>query len=177
MPWLLLHAPPDARTFDGDEAWTEAEGVKMADILIACIVSHAGSADAGGAARFQHLGKYLRDLASLTIDDFEAFVNAAQQLRNLAATTLLETRLREHRASPAFWADDVRRTIDALRKTVTKSDYIVPRELRNADDLNSTRRLTPRLVSKFGGLLEAWPALVEAARRLRTNGCRVSEPL
>ena len=177
MPWLLLHAPPDPRAFDGDEAWTEAEGVKMADILIACIVSHAGSADAGGAARFQHLGRYLRDLASLTIDDFEAFVNAAQQLRNLAATTLLETRLREHRASPAFWADDVRRTIDALRKTVTKSDYIVPRELRNADDVNSARRLTPQLVSKFGGLLEAWPALVEAARRLRTNGCRVSAPL
>jgi len=53
----------------------------------------------------------------------------------------------------------------------------VPRELRNADDANGARRLTPQLVSKFGALLEAWPALVEAARRLRTNGCRVSEPL
>ena len=177
IPWLLLHAPPDPRAFDRDEAWTEAEGVKIADILISCIVPHAGTADAGGAARFQQLGKYLRDLGSLPTDDFEAFVGAAQQLRNLAATTLLETRLREHRALPDFWADDVRRTIDALRKTATKSDYIVPRELRNADDANGARRLTPQLVSKFGGLLEAWPALVEAATCLRTNGCRVSEPL
>ena len=177
MPWLLLHAPSEPRAFDGDEAWTEAEGVKIADILIACITSHAGSADVSAAARFQSLGKYLGDLASLRLDDFEAFVTAAQQLRNLAATTLLETRLREHRASPAFWADDVRRTIDALRGTVTKRDYIVPRELRNADDAKSARRITPQLVAKFGGLLEAWPALVEAARRLRMKGCRVSEPL
>ena len=178
LPWVLFHAPPEPRAFDGNEAWTEAEGVKIADILIACIVSHdIGSVNDSDAARLQRLGKYLRDLGSLTIDDFEAFVSAAQHLRNLAATTLLETRLREHGASPAFWADDVRRTIDALRKTATRSDYMVPRDLRNGRDVSSARRLTRALVSKFGELLEAWPTLVEAARRLRADGCRVSEPV
>jgi len=177
LPWVLCHAP-ELRAFDGNEAWTEAEGVKIADILMACILSHdtAGAHD-GDAARLQRLGKYLRDLGSLTIEDFEAFVSTAQQLRNVAATTLLETRLREHGASPAFWADDVRRTIDALRQTVTRRDYLVPRDLRDGRDANSARRLAQELVLKFGALLEAWPTLVEAARRLHANDCRVSDPL
>jgi hypothetical protein len=114
-------------------------------------------------------------LASLKTGDFEAFVRSAQQLRNLTFTALLEARLSEHRASPAFWADDVRKTIDLLRRTATRSDYIVPRDLEKARDLDSARRLAQELVAKFGELVQAWPTLVEATGRLRANGCRVSE--
>ena len=57
---------------------------------------------AGPGARLQRLGRYLRELASLKTEDFEAFVRSAQQSRNLTFTALLETRLREHQ-----WASRV----------------------------------------------------------------------
>jgi hypothetical protein len=148
----------------------------MADVIMAAILSHdaGGTAESDTAARLQRLGKYLRDLGSLTIDDFETFVGSARQLQNLAATAALEACLREHGAAPDFWADDVRRTIDALRKTAARSDYMVPRDLRGGRDLTSARMLAQELVVKFGALLEAWPTLVETTRRLRAIGCRVS---
>jgi hypothetical protein len=165
LPSVLLHAPAEPRAFAEDEAWTESVRVRMADILIGSILVHGAGP----------LGPYLRSLASLKPADFEAFVRSAQQMRNLIFTTLLETRLSEYGASPAFWAEDARKAIDVLRRTAARSDYIVPRDLGNAGDLDSARRLAQELMGKFGELVEAWPALVEATSRLRANGCRVSE--
>ena len=178
LPSALLHAPPEPRRFAGDEAWTEPKRVRMADVLIAATLVHDVAPAAGGpSARLHRLGQYLRELASLKSEDFEAFLRSAQQLRTMAFTALLETRLREHSDGPAFWADDVRQAIAFLRGTATRNDYIVPRDLGNAGDEEDTRRLTQQLVAKFGQLLETWPALVEAASRLRAKGCRVSVPV
>jgi hypothetical protein len=86
---------------------------------------------------------------------------------------LLEGRLGEH-GGPAFWADDVRRAITVWRETATRDDCIVPRDLGSGGDDEDTRRLSQQLVAKFGRLVEAWPALVDATVRLRAKGCRVS---
>ena len=40
--------------------------------------------------------------------------------------------------------------------------------------MDEARTLTRQLVLKFGRLLEAWPDLVEAAKRLRANGRRLA---
>ncbi len=177
LPSVLLHAPAEPRAFAGDEAWTEPERVRMADVLISSILTHA--ADDGGTDkdRLQRLGKYLRELASLRIEDFEAFVTSAQQLRNLTLTTLLEARVSQHGASPTFWADDVRKTIDLLRRAAARKDYIVPRDLGSVRDAGTARHLSRELTAKFGEVVEAWPTLVEAATRLRAKGCRVSAPI
>jgi len=178
LPWTLLHTPEPHRSFDRDEAWTEAAGINIADILIASILSHnAGDESESDEARLTRLGRYFRDLGSLTPADFWAFVGTTQQIRTLAATTLLETHLREHAAAPVFWADDVKRMIATLRETATRGDYVVPRDLREGRDESRARVLTRELVSRYGELLEAWPALVESARRLHAKGRRVSEPV
>ena len=104
-------------------------------------------------------------------------MRSAQQLRNLTFTALLETRLREHSGRPEFWADDVRKAIDLVRRTATGKDYIVPGDLGNAHSVDDARRITQEVVAKFGELLEAWPALVEATKRLRAAGHRLSDPV
>jgi hypothetical protein len=178
LPSVLLHTPPGHRAFAGDEAWTEPERVRIADVLIASILVHAaGPLTAGPGARLQRLGRFLRELASLKTEDFEAFVRSAQQLRNLTFTALLETRLREHSGRPEFWADDVRKAIDLVRRTATGKDYIVPGDLGNAHGVDDARRITQEVVAKFGELLEEWPALVEATKRLRAAGHRLSDPV
>jgi hypothetical protein len=178
LPQVLLHAPLEPRAFVGDEAWTEAARVRMADILIGSTLVHdVAPATGGHGTRLRRLGTYLRELASLKSEDFEAFVGGAQQMRNLTFIALLESRLNEHHAAPAFWADDVRRTIDVLRRTATRPDYIVPRDVGIAGDVDSARHLAQELVGRFGELVDAWPTLVEATTRLRAKGCRLSEPV
>lgn len=178
LPPALLHAPRESRGFAGDEAWTEPERIRMADVLIASILAvHPGPPAAGPGDRLRRLGAYLRELASLETRGFEAFVRGAQQMRNLTFTALLETRLGEHGGRPAYWAEDVRKTIEYLRRAAAGKDYVVPRDLGDALDVDAARLLTRELVEKFGELLEAWPVLVEAARQLRARGCRVSDPV
>jgi len=176
LPTALLHAPRESRAFAGDEAWTEPTRVRMADILIASILAlHPGAPATAHGEKLRRLGAYLRELASLETAGFEAFVRGAQQMRNLTFTTLLETRLSEHGSRPGYWAEDVRKTIGFQRRAAAGKDYVVPHDLGDALDVDAARLLSRDLVAKFGELLEAWPALVEATRQLRARGYRVSD--
>jgi hypothetical protein len=64
--------------------------------------------------------------------------------------------------------------IELMSKASLAEDYLVPRDLRLGRDADEASRLGQELVGKFGELLEAWPTLVDAAKRLRVNGCRLA---
>ena len=84
----------------------------------------------------------------------------------------LEGQLRRYGGQPGFWADDVRRVLDALHETLTGGDFVVPEDLAGAFGREQGRALLPRLVRRFGEALQAWPDVVEAARQLRARGER-----
>ena len=165
LPWVMLHAPEPARTFAPDEMWMDAATIRMADIVMDCIQSGGNAVD---------LGLHLRDLGSLGLADFEANIRGAQQVRNFAFITILQTHLHANGASPGFWAEDLQRMMDLTSQASAAEDYMVPRDLRAGRDVNATRQLSQELIAKFGELLEAWPAMVDAAKRLRAKGRRVS---
>jgi hypothetical protein len=176
LPWILLHAPEPPRAFAPNEMWVDAAAVRMADIVMACVLGHvAQTGPATAATRWADLGKYLRGLGSLNSPDFEAQVSSLQQFRNFASITALHSQLHAHGASPAFWADDTKRMIELLSKASTAEDYLVPRDLRHGRDAGAARLLRQELLGRFGQFLEVWPALVAAARRLRANGRRLTE--
>jgi hypothetical protein len=178
LPSVLLHAPQEHRSFADGAASADAASVRIADVLIAVIQAHKlTSMEEGDDVRLARLGSFLGDLASLETDDFARVAGTTQQLRTLAATALLEQRLREHAGAPGFWADDVKKTIETLRGTAANGDYIVPRDLSEGRDRHSALELARELVMKYGELLDAWPVLVESARRLKARDCRVSEPV
>jgi len=154
--------------------------VRMADLMIASILVHGGDdghAEAGDAGRWQRLGRFLRELASLRLEEFAAFVTSAQHLRDLTLSSLLETRLGQCGGRPEFWAGDVRRTIDLLRNAPASPDYVVPRDLGAEFDSTAARGLSRELAGRFGELLDAWPALVEAAGAVRAQDSRLSQPV
>jgi len=176
LPWILLHAPEPPRMFTPEDLWADAEAVRMPDVVMAGILSHdASSGHFSAATRLSGLGKHLQWLGSLSSTDFEARLRTVQQFRNFAFITLLQSQLRTHAASPDFWADDVRRMIDLMSRAPAAEDYLVPRDLRQGRDVGTARELGRELIGKFGELLEAWPALVAAATRVRAKGCRLSE--
>jgi hypothetical protein len=178
LPWILLHAPEPPRAFAPGELWADATTVRMADLAIAGVVAdQTPKGHVTTATRLADLGHHLRWLGSLNASDFEAHVRTVQQFRNLAFTTVLQGQLQTYGASPGFWADDVRRMIELISKASTAEDYLIPRDLRHDADVDEARRLAQELLRKFGELLEAWPTMVAAARRLRVNGYRLTEAL
>jgi hypothetical protein len=176
LPWVLLHAPEPPRVFTQDDLWADAGSVRMADIVIAAVLAHQPrQGHMPVAARLADLGKHLQWLGLLSSAEFEARLHTVQQFRNLALITVLESQLQTYGASPSFWADDLRRTIELMSKASTAQDYLVPRDLRRCREAGEARRLGQELLRKFGELVEAWPALVAAAGRLKVNGSRLTE--
>jgi hypothetical protein len=176
LPWVLLHAPEPPRAFAPEEMWADAAAVRMADIVIAGVLDHqTRTGHVTTTARLADLGKHLRWLGSLSYPDFEAHVRTVQQFRNFAFITALHGQLHAFGAPPGFWADDVRRMIELTSQASTSEDHLVPRDLRHGRDAGAARQLGQELVGKFGELLEAWPAMVGAAKRLRVKGWRLSQ--
>ncbi|MEK7863813.1 MAG: hypothetical protein AAB295_11190, partial [Chloroflexota bacterium] len=116
LPWTLLHAPAEKRSFTADDLWRKSEGLRTADVLLACIgACEAGSATLSDGERLRGLGRRLTALGSLEPGEFEEFLRLQLWRRAAAYAAALETLLRVHGESPRFWADDVKRTLDTLR--------------------------------------------------------------
>lgn len=176
LPWIVMHAPEPPRVFAPEDLWADAAAVRMADIVIAGLLAHESRPGlVPTAGRLADTGKHLRWLSSLSWAEFESRLRTVQQFRNLAFTTVLESRLQTYGAAPSFWADDVRRMIELMSKSSAGNDYLVPRDLRQGRDSGAARQLSQELLGKFGELLEAWPSMVAAATRLRGNGCLMAE--
>lgn len=178
LPWALVHAPPEPRSFSEDALRRKTTGLRTADILISCIAGHeAGPGTLSDQERLRGLGRHLIALGSLERREFEEFLRVQLWRRAGAYAAALESLLLAYGESPSFWADDIKRTLDTLRAALPKEDYTVPRDLLAGRTVDEARALTRRLVLKFGQLLEAWPDIVDAARHLRDTGRRLVHPL
>lgn len=149
----------------------------MADVVIDCMMTAAIPAGTDSdAARAVQLGAHLRHVGTMVPRDFDAFVRSAQQHRAAAFTTVLSGQLQTFGSSPAYWVEDVKRLIERLAQAPARPDFTVPTDLRVRHDVADARRLSQELVVKFGELLDAWPAVVDAATRLSLAGSRLSMP-
>ena len=178
LPWVLLHAPTAPRAFAPDDVWSDGGSVRMADVVIACVLGHqAGNRHFTDATRLRRLGQHLQKLGSLKLLDFEAHVRSVQRYRAHAFITILQSHLQVHGESPRFWAEDAKQMIALMLKATTTDEYVVPRDLREGRSVERARRFSQHLVARFGEVLEAWPTIVAAARRLRANGSRLTTKL
>jgi hypothetical protein len=168
LPWALLHRPPDTRDASPDALWSDADGIRMADIMIACILATGMTAESD-AARVTQLGERLRAIGSLAPQDFDAFVRSMQQHRIAAFTAIVSSRLHAAAPPPPYWTADAERLIERLTSAAAGEHYTVPRDLRDRHGIDAARALSQELVLKFGDLLSAWPDIVAAAGRLRSR--------
>lgn len=173
LPRTLLHSPLGSRRYAADDG-QRIPGISY--VVMAAIGEFDPGALPPGRPRFEALGRYLAALGELPAEDFEEWLRLARWRQVSDGLRALERLLAEHHEAPAFWAEDVRRRIDALEAALTRPDQIVPADLMRGRDEAQVRPLTRRLVAGFGRLLEAWPSLIEAARRLRAEGVRLGEP-
>jgi acyl carrier protein len=178
VPYALLHSPLESRRFWPGEIFRGASGYDVDKLLIDCMTSHEfGPTEDSDKQRLRALGKHLMELGSMPLEEFEAFVRV--QIEHTAGLFIsrMEDQLGACARRPKFWADDVEKYVNALRKSILREDYFVPLDLMLERDLSSARKLSQLLVSKFGQLLYWWPDIVAAAKMLKAReqglACRV----
>jgi hypothetical protein len=174
LPWTLEHAPADARVIPGDALTRFAGRSRVQDIVLASIHSFPTIASGGGghdaSTRMTALGEHLRALGSLENQDFLKFVRPWVWRIKGSFIAALEEDLAAHGNQPVYWATDMQRFGESLRKAMATDAYFVPDDLPSARSDEEQTDLTRRLVRRFGDLLQWWPPIFERARALQANG-------
>ncbi|HIK28475.1 MAG: HAD-IIIC family phosphatase [Oscillatoriaceae bacterium SKW80] len=176
LPWALLHEPVETRKFWSGEIFRTASSFDTAKLIIECVKScqFGSSVQKTGAERMRALGTHLIELGSMPQADFEEFVRLQVWRAHSSFIFLMEERLKACQEFPAFWANDIKKYIDLLSKSLIRDDYLVPLDLVEGRTLDEARELAQRLVLKFGQLLYYWPDIVAVTKKLRQRNQRLA---
>lgn len=180
VPWCALHDPPVRRVFSYDDMWRHAGRARTADMLLLLVSSFSQPlGHSSDVERLRALGTHLSDLGSADPGEFGELVRAGlwrQVSRRLSA---LQSRL----SAPAeerkarFWADDVRKYMEAARAGSVANQFAVPCDIPSGADAPGARAVFQELVLAFGQLVREWPDLVQVAKELRARGERLALPV
>jgi hypothetical protein len=123
------------------------------------------------------LGAHLQRLGRMPLAALEELVWTTVLRTRSRDLTLLRENLALYQRRPAFWAAQVEALIEALARAVLDPAHAHPRDLIAAHGQMEGRRWLARHFERYGRLLEVWPEIEAAARRLRAGGVRPSRPL
>jgi hypothetical protein len=178
LPWVAVHAPLSPRSFPPGQALADIARSRTAQMVLACVDAAGVSRErVGGTRSLAALGRHLAALGALPFPDFVEFLRAARWRFASGRIRHLEALLDTHGGTPDYWARDATAAVAALREAVVRPEYLVPADLAAGRDPEAAQRLCQRLVLEYGRLVQAWPALVAAARSLRAQGRRLARPL
>jgi hypothetical protein len=171
LPWVVAHDPPSSRAFEPRDLCMRPCEVHTPDVILQCITSYEhGPGAIEPADRLRALGRHLRDLGSTDPGAFEEFLRMQRWRRLSSWISRLETLLSSNEDPPEAWAEDVERCLDEAHGSLLREDAVVPVDLLTEGDADRALTVMQRLVLRFGELLEYWPAIHDAARRLREDG-------
>lgn len=177
LPLRVGHAPEPPRRWELVEELPRTGDWLLTDLLQACVRSRDFPRGEPPAARRAHLGHRLVELASLPPAAFDEFWRT-RWIEGLAAyLRRLEAALDRHGGEPAAWAGHVRLALAGGRASLENPEGHLPPEVRAFLDADATRVFVQEQVRRYGELLLAWPAVVEAARALRAEGVRLTRAL
>ena len=175
VPYALLHAPVENRRFWQGEIFRSASGYDIDKLMIACIKSFEfGPGKANEKERLRALGRYLMELGSMSLRDFEEFLRVQAWQTVSSFIDLMENRLMTSGGLPEFWASDVRKYIKILRDSAVRKDYCIPLDLMQHYSSNEAQEQSQRLVFKFGQLMYWWADIVKVAKGLKAEGQKLA---
>lgn len=167
LPWTLLHAPTDARSFSERAMF----GLEF-NTLVPSLINQFDPGFARTAQqRLDKLGQHIEELGRLPQRSFEEFL----RLHLLEAMSALITGLEERLSSresppPAFWVQHARAVIALARQNA-----VAP--LEQLYSMPGGHEAMQQLLVRYGQSLQWWPTIVDTARQLRTQGVRLAQPI
>jgi hypothetical protein len=163
LPYTLVHAPEDHRAY----AFAPFPLTRVSDVVTACVASwrtdHRPERDAD---RLRSLGTHLKELGSLSQDEFDILVRTLLWSRAAEIINREENLLLRSKHQPSWWRQVVEARIRQLQGRLLEPDYVFPRELIAVSRGNGKLIALRHLIWQFGNLLYWWPDIVEAAKTL-----------
>jgi hypothetical protein len=174
LPWVVEHTPPVIRRSSFDAVLGGAGAVGLPSLLSWFIRGYdASGAGEEPADRMRALGRHLVALGREPIGEYRA--RCRQLLRARVATFVryVETFEAACGEAPIEWRQDLAAYLASATRHVEGENGVAPRDLL-AHGLSPRDAVTrgQTFVAAYGELLEAWPTLVAAARRLRQRELR-----
>lgn len=173
LPWAIEHVPEEPRVASIDGEIGAAGRATINELVRLALTATFDARDPSPEILVARAGRTLIGLASRPreADDFFREHVTRGLARRLAQ---IERLLAEQSRTPSFWAAVLDRFALALRAAIASDAAHVPFDLVAAHGLDRARSLLVEHVARVGRLLEAWPALFDAARDLRVEGRRLS---
>ncbi len=177
VPYAIGHLPVEQRTHASDPKALWGTGKpKLAAFVFHAIQLASLDHSSPGAPRMRMLGRHLTELGTLPWPDFERLLARRVWQASANELRLLRKRLSAADASSP-WAHDAQAYADVLLHSIGNSDIALPESLRATRSVDDARALMQRLFRRFGGLLEAWPAIFSAAQSLNERGVTLAHRL
>jgi hypothetical protein len=168
VPAAVLHVPADPRTAAPDRLWPADRTPAWGHILDACLRKLDPLADAAapGEARLRLIGRGLRELAAGEPPELDRLVRSASADSAGARLRVWSELLSLAPAPPTRWWVDLERQYQETVPLLSPQVEAAAAELVERRGLPEAKRLTRVLLADFGQLLDAWPAILDAARAL-----------
>jgi hypothetical protein len=168
LPRALRHDSP-GRGLSPEELRQSAR-VRSGQVVQLLAGAAAPPPGKSAAEGLRAVGRTLADWGAMERGAFEELLRGHLWGAMTRQALKWEGQLRQFGGQPAYWAEDVRRVLAGLREDLPRPDYAVATDLRAAYGEEQARALLPRLVRRFGELLQVWPDMVASARELRARG-------
>jgi hypothetical protein len=166
LPWSVEHAPEDARAADFDQA-LRTVGRAYANSIIRDLAH--GYEPAPGvtdpAMRLRSFGRYLTALGAMSPGDFDALVRYQIMATVGRRIEMLTRTIDVNGGQPEQWAEDCAGVMAEGLRVLTE-DALVVADIPG-DTADERHRRFQRLLHRFGHVIDAWPALLEAAADMR----------
>jgi hypothetical protein len=169
MPWTVLHDKPGTvkREVDGGRS-------RISDICFmlfsAQTASHGLRDDTDENLR--DIGAAFMSIGSMPLFEFEELVTIRAWATHTKRIAHLQNLLKTYAGQPSYWANDVAAQIEDLRKDLPHPRYVVPTDLAAAFGEEAARTMAPRLIFRFGELLQHWTKIRKAAADLGSDFVR-----
>ncbi len=175
LPWAVLHDPLPPRTQSLEGAEADGARIRLTHILRALIVPDAFTQSGDPGRDLRRLGGELAEIASQPAADFQHTIKA-RVVKSAALYLDGIERAAKTSAGPEFYSRRQQAHAEQLRRAITTEEYFIPRDLAGGS-AEEVRRAAQRAVLQFGQVLAGWPAIVDAAKKLRSRGVRLSRAI
>jgi hypothetical protein len=166
LPWSVEHAPPNPRAGDFDQA-LRSVGRANANRIIGDL-AHTYEPAPGvtdPAMRLRSFGRYLTALGAMSPADFDALVRYQITATVGRRIEMLTRAIDLHSGQPERWAEDCAAAMAEGLRVLTE-DALVVADMPG-DTPDERHRRFQRLLHRFGRVIDAWPAMLEAAADMR----------
>lgn len=170
LPWALLHAPLEARAY-ADPIFNAGgyitRNVPFYGWLPRCIALFHPDRIGTPIDYLSQLGQFLERIGQLPASTFEEFTHHLLLQDDGRLISSLELSLHNDELLTSY-RQDVEAYCTRARQTM-----MLPIKQR----LQGGAELAQRSIVQFAQILQWWPAMIETARCLRAEGCRVARPV